>query len=266
MQSKYIQVDETSVKVLTSVKKNSSHKGYHWVFHSPPDGLIYFHYDKSRSGDVPKELLELFQGILQTDAYFAYNQFNNRDGIISIPCMAHIRRKFYDAQQNDKERSEKVLYAISKLYQVERIIRNYNLSEEKILDFRKRFSLKIMNDLQKWFEQEITKVLPRSKIGEAIGYALGLWKKMKRYIDYPYVLIDNNLVENSIRPVALGRKNYLFAGSHDGAKRAAMMYSFFAICKIHDVNPQEWLTKILNVIPDFKTSKLEKLLPQNFNL
>ena len=107
--------------------------------------------------------------------------------------------------------------------------------------------------------------LPKSAIGQAISYTLNLWQRLKRYtLDGKYQ-IDNNLIENSIRPSAIGRKNYLFAGSHEGAKRVAMMYSFFGTCKINNINPLQWLTHVLNVIPDWKANKLYQLLPPYFN-
>jgi transposase len=263
-QSNYLQSDETPIKVLTSNKKEATHRGYHWVFHSPRDGLICFHYDASRSAKVPEEFLKDFKGILQTDAYSGYNQLSNRQGIVSVACMAHIRRKFFEAKENDAQRAEKVLNAIAKLYQVERIIRNNNVSADKILKLRHTYSRLIMNDLEKWFKSQLTEVLPKSKIGQAIAYALGIWSKMEKYLDHPEVQIDNNQVENSIRPVAIGRKNYLFAGSHQGAKRAAMMYTFFASCKKNNVNPQQWLTHTLTVIQDYSIKKLEELMPNNF--
>ena len=107
-------------------------------------------------------------------------------------------------------------------------------------------------------------VIPKSPIGKAIQYALTRWDKLSRYTENADLRIDNNQVENAIRPVAIGRKNYLFAGSHEGAKRAAMMYSFFGTCKLNNINPQEWLADVLTKINDTKLSQLHELLPQNW--
>ena len=107
-------------------------------------------------------------------------------------------------------------------------------------------------------------VLPKSLIGKAIAYTLNLWDNLKRYVNDGRVEIDNNMVENTIRPLALGRKNYMFAGSHKAAQRAAMFYSFFATCKINDVEPLSWMTHVLNIIPDYKANKLIELLPNNY--
>jgi hypothetical protein len=121
-----------------------------------------------------------------------------------------------------------------------------------------------VNKLHYWMQQEYTKVLPKSTIGKAFAYSLNLWDKLSSYTQDGKYLIDNNLIENAIRPLALSRKNYLFAGSHNAAQHAAMMYSFFATCKINEVNPYLWLHDVFKRLPEHKANKLEELLPQNW--
>ncbi|MBX7177030.1 MAG: transposase, partial [Saprospiraceae bacterium] len=107
-------------------------------------------------------------------------------------------------------------------------------------------------------------ILPASSLGEAIGYTLKRWRQLSNYIDHGEVEIDNNLIENKIRPIALGRKNYLFAGSHDSAQRAAMIYSLFATCKLHNINPYDWLIDVFKRINDHPINRIDELLPQNW--
>ena len=121
-----------------------------------------------------------------------------------------------------------------------------------------------MNELYDWAEKEQYKMLPKSPIGKAIGYFLNQWKKLNRVLEAGYLELDNNQIENKIRPLALGRKNYLFAGNHNAGQNIAMMYSFFATCKEHNVNPYDWLKDVLERVPDTKITDLEKLLPQNW--
>ncbi|HEY4788564.1 MAG TPA: transposase, partial [Bacteroidales bacterium] len=138
----------------------------------------------------------------------------------------------------------------------------YDFAKRK--EERQEKSVPVLKELEDWLKDNIIQVLPQSAIGKAITYTLGLWPRLMRYTEYGQCEIDNNLIENSIRPVALGRKNYLFAGSHDGARRAAMIYSFLGTCKINNVNPTEWLTDVLNRIYDYKANKLAELLPSNW--
>ena len=152
---------------------------------------------------------------------------------------------------------------MQKLYQVERVAREQELSHDQRGELREKESLPILDELGEWMKDQLPDVLPKSAIGKAITYTLGLWNRLIRYTENGQCEIDNNLVENSIRPVALGRKNYLFAGSHQAARHAAMMYSFLGTCKINDVEPFAWLKEVLRKITDHSVRNLEELLPAN---
>jgi transposase len=256
----YLMADETPMPVLTKDKPNSTHKGYQWVYYSPLTKTVCFDYHKSRSREGPIAFLKDFKGTLQSDGYIAYDYFENTHTLLA--CMAHARRKFFDAKENDKAKAEYALGVIQKLYTIERDIKEFDSDKRKEIRLEK--SAPILEELENWMNKNILKVLPKSAIGKAISYTLKLWSRLKRYIDDGRYEIDNNLVENSIRPVALGRKNYMFAGSHEGAKRAAMMYSFLGTCKMNDINPSQWLNDVLNRISDHKANKLDQLLPQNW--
>jgi transposase len=260
-QSSYLMADETPIPVQTNDKPGSTHKGYHWVYYAPLEKLVCFDYRKSRGRDGPEKFLESFRGMLQTDGYNAYDIYEKKDGIILHGCMAHARRKFENSKDNDPKRAEYVLDRMRKLYMTEREARENNLSFEQRKELRLEQSLPVLQELETWMKEQLPEVLPKSSIGQAIAYTLGLWNRLTRYIENGHVEIDNNLIENSIRPVALGRKNYLFAGSHEAAQYAAMIYSFLGTCKINNVEPYSWLKETLTRIPDHSIQKLDELLP-----
>jgi transposase len=260
-QSNYLMADETPIPVLTKDKPGSTHKGYHWVYYSPLNKQVCFDYQKGRGREGPREFLEGFQGALQTDGYAAYNEFEKREGITLLACLAHARRKFEKCKDNDPKRADYALKKIQDLYDVEREAREQKLSFEERKELRQKESGPVLDDLEAWMRDQLTQVLPKSAIGEAITYSLKLWKRLSRYAEDGCWEIDNNLIENSIRPLTLGRKNYMFAGSHEGARNAAMIYSFLATCKINNVEPYAWLKDVLTRIPDHSIQQLEELLP-----
>lgn len=261
-ESGYIQADETTLKVLDNEKSGSAHQGYLWAYRSPLQKLIFFEYQPGRGKTGPAELLKNFKGHLQTDGYGAYDQFALRSDIQVLNCMAHARRYFKEAEDNDKVRAEYALTEIQKLYAIEREIKS--LSVEEKYRIRQEQSLPILNELGEWMVEQYPQVTPKSAIGKALEYSLKRWKELSHYASDGNLQIDNNQVENDIRPIALGRKNYLFAGSHESAQRIAMIYSLLGTCKAHGINPQEWLTKVFEEIPNRKVNNLEGLLPQNF--
>jgi transposase len=264
LESSYLQVDESPIKVLDKDKKGSTHRGYQWVYHSPQNRLVLFDYREGRGREGPEELLKEFKGYLQSDGYEVYTSFENREGIVHLHCMAHARRKFDEALSNDQPRAAYVLSQIQKLYQTERVIREEGLDAQQAKVLRESESLPVLSALKCWLLENYVQVLPQSPIGKAISYSLQRWEKLCVYTSDGDLQIDNNLVENAIRPLAIGRKNYLFAGSHEGARRAAMLYSFMASCKKHDLNPQEWLKNVLENIADWPQKKIQELLPHRW--
>ena len=260
----YLQVDETPIKVLDSDKKGAAHQGYYWVYHSPLDKTVLFDYNPSRGGHVPKSMLDNFRGYLQTDGYAAYDKYGKKKDITHLACWAHARREFEKALENDRNRAEKALLMIQELYKIENRAREQQLSADKIKELRLKESLPVINQMGKWIFEQIKNTLPKSQIGKAMAYAYARWDALSAYLYDGNLQIDNNLVENAIRPVALGRKNYLFAGSHEAAQRAAMIYSFFAVCKKHEVNPFQWLKYTLQNIMTINHKKLKDLFPKNY--
>ena len=186
--------DETPIPVLTKDKPGSTHKGYHWVYYSPLDKMVCFDYRKGRGREGPLEFLDGFRGALQSDGYTAYNGFEKQDGITLLACMAHARRKFDQAKDNDLDRASYVLNKIQDLYDVERKAREEQLSHEQRKDLRQRESVPVLQELESWLKNELTQVLPKSAIGEAINYTLKLWKRLTRYSEDGRWEIDNNPV------------------------------------------------------------------------
>ncbi len=257
----YLMADETPISVLTKDKPGATHKGYHWVYYDPIKKLVLFDYRKTRSREGPNEILENFNGHLQTDGYNAYTNLNMQANIILLACLAHARRKFEHAKDNDYDRATHALKLIQSLYEIEHEARVNELNYEQIKNIRQEKAFPILLDMETWLKLEIYNILPQSAIGKAFSYTLNMWERLKRYIDDGRFQIDNNLIENSIRPVALGRKNYLFAGSHDAAQQAAMMYSLVATCKINGIEPYNWIKNTLSQISDYPANNLQKLLP-----
>lgn len=259
----YLQADETTTKVLDRNKKKTTHLGYYWVYHAPMARLVAFDYQKGRSREAPREFLQGYQGTLQTDGYNVYRHYYDNDRVTHLACWAHARRKFEKALGSDRKDAEHAMSEIQKLYAIERAAQELSAEERKKMRLEK--ALPIINDLGKWLHAQRQQALPKSPFGLAIAYVMPLWESLQNYLHDGNLHIDNNLIENSIRPVALGRKNYLFAGSHNGAKRSAMFYSFFACCKLNNVNTQKWLAYVLENIADCKANRLHEILPNNID-
>jgi transposase len=263
----YIQVDESTVPVINE-EKHRAVKSYLWVVRSVMKGLMFFHYDKgSRAQKVVIELLRNYQGAVQTDGYEAYSIYENKKGVLLLGCWAHARRKFTDALKEDEAGASYALEQIGMLYKVEAMATEQELDYVQRAALREKLAYPILRAFEKWIVNYYPRILPKGRMHKALTYTYSLFHRLSRYhLDGRYQ-IDNNLVENDIRPLALGRKNYLFCGNHDAAENAAIMYSLFGCCKVCDVNPREWLTDVLTRIPAYNNDysrDLAELLPHNW--
>jgi len=253
----YLQADESPIKVMDNNRVGKTHQGYQWVYHNPLAKLILFDYRKGRGMHGPKELLSGYTGILQCDGYKVYDKIARKENMKLAACLAHVRRKYVDAKDSDKTLATYALNLFSEIYKHEA---EAKVSEDR-KTYRNDYVLPLIKQLRNWIDEESIKVLPKSPIGKAMTYTINQWDKIMTIFTSSEIELDNNLIENKIRPLALGRKNYLFAGSHKGAQRIAMMYSFFASCKANDVNPYQWLKSTLEKIPNHSIQNLEELLP-----
>ena len=254
----------TAFKGSDKDKKGTTHRGYFWVYHNSIDGLVWFDYQEGRGREGPVEVLKDFKGYLQTDGYAVYDFFKEERDITVLHCMAHARRMFFEARDNDKVVAEYALEQIRLLYNIERKVKEQQLDVEQILQLRQTEAAPVLVSLGKWMKETYLKVLPKSAIGKALGYSIARWAELMLYATDGKLNIDNNPVENSIRPVAIGRKNYLFADSHEAAKRSAMLYSLMGTCKLHGINPFIWLRDVLQRIATHSINKIEDLLPHNW--
>ena len=203
-ETEYIQADETPIPVQSSHKKGATHKGYHWVYHLPQEGIVVFDYQKSRGKDAPETTLNGFSGCLQTDGYAAYDELGKDKTVTHLGCMAHARRKFEQALDNDNKRAIHMLTQIQKLYALERKADEQQMTVEQRFKLREEQANPILEEIKPWLDKQYSQVLPKSGIGKAIGYMLRQWDKLCRYTENGRWKIDNNGVENKIRPVALG--------------------------------------------------------------
>ena len=258
---RYLQADESTLKSLENAPKGKTHTSYQWVYRNTEKNLILFDYQRHRADECLHPSVKKHQGCLQTDGYKVYDALKGLPNLTLANCLAHARRKFFDATQNDPKRAESALTFIQQLYKIEKYAQDEKLSKVEITKLRQEKCPPILKKFKEWLQTEQLKTIPKSPIGKAIDYTLNRWEKLTIYITDGNIAIDNNLIENAIRPLALGRKNYLFVGSDEGGKRTAMMYSFFATCKAHNVNPLEWLTDVLNKIPNYTINKIHELLP-----
>jgi transposase len=265
LKSNYLHADETPIKVIDKDKKGQTHRGYYWVYQNSINKIVFFDYQEGRGREGPMEILQNFKGYLQTDGYVAYDVFDKGENITQIHCMAHARRMFNDALDNDQAVAEHAMQEIQKLYTIERICKEQNLSFAEIKAVRQIKSVPILGSLGKWMKEQYIHATPKSSTGKALAYSIERWEKLSLYTENGMLNIDNNPVENSIRPVALGRKNYLFAGSHEAAKRSGMLYSLLGTCKMHNIEPYTWLKNVLQTIADHPINKIHELLPHRWN-
>lgn len=257
----YIQVDESPIKVQDRSKKGKTHRGYMWVYHDPLDRLAYFKYSKGRGREDPATVLANYTGYLQCDGYPVYDAIGAREGITLVGCLAHARRKFYEATTSDTARSEFILLKFQQVYRLDKKISGETPNPDKRAEMRNEQIKPILLEIKQWIAAESHLVVPKSPIGKAMTYYQNQWPKLEAIFHDGRLKLDNNLIENSIRPLALGRKNYMFAGSHTGAERNAMIYSFMGSCKMQDINPREWLESTLKRMPEQPADRLFELLP-----
>jgi len=265
LQTAYLQVDETGIAVQDRTKQGTTHKGFLWGYHAPLLKAVFFEYQKGRGQIHCRQMLEDYSGYLQTDDYAAYHKHKARADVIGVACWAHARRNFEKSLDSDPGRASLAMKLIQKLYAVEQEARDGNLTPDERKELRLEKSLPLLNTISAWLVQELQQTTPRSPIGKAILYAVRLWDELLAYLYNGHLEIDNNLMENAIRSIAIGRKNWLFAGSHQGAENIAMYRSFFGTCQLNGINPYHWLRYVLTHINSTAPAKYHTLLPHNID-
>ncbi len=275
--SKAINTDDTPVPVLDE-KRDRTREGRIWVYvgdkHHP---CTVFDYTPTRSRDGPARFLGNYAGYIQADAYGGYDHlFQPRsDGAPSpteLACWAHARRKFVEAETSDALRAHTAVAMIGLLYEVEREAKDFDAPARHAL--RQEKSVPRLAQIKAWLEQNAAQagqgeasrspVLPKSPMGEAIQYCLGNWKALCEYVNDGDLAIDNNAAENALRPIVLGRKNWLFAGSDNGGRTGAVLASLVATCKRHNVDPVAYLKDVLTRIGETPVGQLDQFLPHRW--
>lgn len=261
MSCDYIQADETTVPVIDKAGHKAA-KEYIWLVRDVVHRLELFHYDKgSRAGSVIAKLAEGFSGYVQCDGFAGYETaFRANPGVRLVGCMAHIRRYFEQALDENREAASHVIGQLQLLSRVESGCDAKGLSPQERQRVRQELSRPIMDGLKLWMETEGIKFSGNSLMGKAVGYAYNRWDKMERYLEDGRLRIDNNLAENAIRPLVLGRKNYLFCGDHEAAECMSVVRSLLSTCRCHSVNPRDYLIDIISKMPAMEKATREELL------
>jgi transposase len=258
-QSKVIHTDDTPVPIQSPGAKQCR-KGRIWCYlGDEANPYTVYDYTPSRARDGPAKWLAGYEGYLQADAYGGYDGVFHTQHVTEVACWAHARRKFYDAQDSDEARSTQMLALVGQLYQIER--ESKELSAALRLAVRQERSVPVLEKIKNWLDAEQDVVLPRSPMATAITYALNQWQALTTYTTQGFLNIDNNASERALKRVAIGRKNWLFAGNDAAAENHARLWSLIASCELHGVDPQRYLTSVLAKIGQTPAAEMDQFLP-----
>jgi hypothetical protein len=273
-QSQVIHSDETRLPVRDETVKGECRKGRIWDYiGDTANPYIVYEYTPDRTNHWPIAWLQGFEGYLQADAYAGYDALYRLGKVIEVACWAHARRKFFDAKDTDARRCGEMLERVRQLYVVE------DEADKKIAlltgatqqqkddirrDLRQRQSMPVLEKIKTWLDEQIKLVLPRSPMAEAINYTLNQWQALCVYAEHGFLNIDNNAAERALKLIALGRKNWLFAGNDAFGGHYATLYSLIASAQRHGLNPQAYLTSVLSQIATTPMSQLDQFLPDHW--
>lgn len=262
-----LNIDETTVQVLKEPGRSPTTKSYMWVFRGgkPDNPVVLYQYHPTRSGDVAKLFVDDYQGVVQTDGFKGYDFLDGRHGILHVGCWAHARRKFMDARKGSKNKkshsTDNALSMICNLYALEKIARNDGHTPKELYDMRQKQAKPILKKFKSWLDKRKDSVPPKTLLGKAINYCLNQWSRLENYINDGHAGIDNNVAENAIRPFVIGRKNWLFSGTPDGAEASALLFSLIETAKANSLEPYAYLRYLFEKLPTTELANMEQLLP-----
>lgn len=260
-----MQVDESPVKILKPEKT-----GYLWIYFAPHvgKGLVMFDLSLTRSGTIAESRLENFKGILQTDGYNSYRQLRHRKGIIGVGCLSHARRKFveiFKLTNNHNGIAAQMIEKLKPLYNLETKLKELGVNFRTRKRLRQKQAWPILKSIYPWLKKQLINTPPKSKLGLAVTYTLNQWPYLIAYLRHGSAEIDTNLVENQIRPTAIGKRNWLFMGHEDSGKIHALWYSLVLSAMVNGLNPRVYIHYLLSKIHDLRVGKIEaaNLLPHS---
>ena len=269
----YLQVDETPIRYCRA-EGGGSRQGYFWVYHRPGAGVL-FEWHTGRGSECLDDMLDGFGGTMQTDGYGAYESYIkkrrkmiaegvDKPAIVQAGCWAHVRRRFHEALTECPSQAGWIMRQIQHLYRIEAQLREMGAVPVVREAVRASQSMMVLRRIEKVLQLKLSAHRPTSQMGRAIGYALPLWKQLLVYVTNGQIEIDNNLVENAIRPTAIGKKNYLFVGHPDAGERSAIIYTLLENCKREGINPQEYLQDVLTRRLTTPLDQIAELTPANW--
>jgi hypothetical protein len=271
-----INIDESPFQVLNEPGRSNTTKSYVWVFCGGPldAPVVLYQYHPTRSGQLALDLLDGYQGYIQTDGYAGYDHISTDPGIEHLGCLVHARRKFVEVNKSRKKvrgkqaktrgLADEALDFIGELYQIEKYARESKLSYDQIIELRDQKARPILDRFKTWLDTHHPQVPPKSLLGKAIQYTLNQWDRLVVYLEAGFLKPDNNVAENAIRPFVLGRKNWLFAGGPKGAQASATMFSLIETAKANGIEPYKYLRYVFEKLPSADNiNDLRELLPCN---
>jgi hypothetical protein len=273
-----INIDESPLQVLNEEGRKNTSKSYMWVYRGgqPNRPVLLYEYQRTRSGKTALEFLDNYHGYIQSDDFSGYDHLDQKPDIVHLGCWAHARRKFVKVatvrkkhrskRANPKSLADEALDYIGNLYRIEKEARRRELDAVQIDQLRQEKSKPLLDEFKAWLDAKKPLTPPKGLLGQAISYTLANWEKLIIYLQDGRLRPDNNLIENAIRPFVVGRKNWLFAGSPDGAKASATFFSLIETAKANGLEPYAYLRYIFAKLPLAQTEQdLKELLPQNID-
>ena len=262
----YIQADETFVGVQTPEKKGENHKAYFWQYSSPGKGVV-FDFEMTRSGVVPRNVFKDYRGILHTDGYAAYGEKTGAEGMIHACCLSHSRRKFIEAVKVNARSettdidSARVVVLMDGLFAIDREAREQTLSIAERDALRQERAPALLDELHAVLMKMKDRVLPKSAAGKAVSYTLTRWQKLTRFLQYPVIELSTNWAENSMRPISIGRRNWLHLGSKEAGPKIAAIFSIVESCRKLGLPIRQYLADVLPGMADRSIQTLTDLTP-----